>query len=429
MLIVFVNLLLWTLAYYYVKKKYGSKSIGTVLILLYTLISWCIPILYFSSSATDYFSSQLTLIPFIYLYVVLLMAIRPLYNYSPRYISKILLLKRKYLNLICFFFSIFTISSLIQIIPSFKEGLVGLILDSSSASNIYATSTYDRMNQSNNAGYNVFAIFSNIAIAIIPLLFYTYLLQDKKNKIILILLTLSLLIPPLNGIAKASRLNIISSFFIFILLGIFFYPYLQLSIKVKLKKGLLFFSIFFIAMFIIITIGRSSGSNSSSMGYGFLRYFAEGPIVFDNYCMDAGGTRDGEYTFAFQHVLDRKSQPNEKELRNRYRHLKVDSSRFYTFVGDFVLDYGPIKALLVMGIIFLLVYNKSIIKKRTLKFSQIILLFILLQYCCGFYQYRFSMKSGNLTLFILLVMYIGISYLQIIRPNWFVIKNFKLESN
>lgn len=343
---------------------------------------------------------------------MLLISIRPLFNYSPKYISYIQLPNQKYLNTICFIFSFFSIISLIKIIPSLKEGMIGLILDSSSVADIYASSTYNRMNQSTNEGYNILSLLGNTSVTIIPFLFFIYLLQEKKSRLIMWLLTISLLIPPLNGIAHASRLSIISSFLIVIFLTFALYPFFNMSTRKKIKKGMIVVSSFFGIMFVLITVGRSSMSTQSSIFFGFMRYFAEGPIVFNNYCMDAGGTREGEYTFAFQHILDRKSQPNESELRERFSHLKIDSSRFYTYVGDFVLDYGPIIAAIIFVVIFLIVYNKTIIKKRTVSFSQLILLYILIQYCCGFYQYQFSMKAGNLNLVVLLVMYFISKYLQ-----------------
>lgn len=151
-----------------------------------------------------------------------------------------------------------------------------------------------------------------------------------------------------------------------------------------------------------------------------MRYFAEGPLVFNNYCLDANGTRDGEYTFAFQHILDRGSQPNEAELREKYSNLKINSSRFYTFVGDFVLDYGPIPAFIIIVAIFFIVYNKTIIHRKTMLFPQMILLYILIQYCCGFYQYQYSMKMGNAYLVALILFYISMNLSLKYKPGWFI---------
>lgn len=419
-LLFFANILLWVSTYLYFKKKYGKNSIGSIMILLYTTIAILGPYIFMIEDGKNFFINNLTILPFIYLYLMLIVAIRPLFNYSPKYIQYLSLPRPQILNLICLTFSLISIISLIKIIPSLKEGIIGLIIDSSSAADIYSKSTYSRMNQTNNIGYDYIAIFSNISVAIIPFLFFCYLLQKKKKKVIMTLLTISILIPPLNGIANASRLNIISSFLTCIFLGLFFYPYFNHSIKINLKKGAIFVSIFFSIIFILITIGRSSQNNSTSIGYGLMRYFAEGPLVFNNYCLDANGTRDGEYTFAFQHILDRGSQPNEAELRERYSNLKINSSRFYTFVGDFVLDYGPIPAFIIIVAIFFIVYNKTIIHRKTMLFPQMILLYILIQYCCGFYQYQYSMKMGNAYLVALILFYISMNLSLKYKPGWFI---------
>ena len=141
--------------------------------------------------------------------------------------------------------------------------------------------------------------------------------------------------------------------------------------------------------------------------------------------MDAGGIRDGEYTFAFQHILDRKNQLNETELRDKYRNLRIDSSRFYTYIGDFVLDYGPIGAIAILSIIYLVFMFKSRLKNGTIKFHQLVLLFIILQFCSGFYQYQFSMKAGNANLLVLIILYITSLFLTKVSPKYFEVIKIK----
>lgn len=413
------NLLLWLLTYWYVQKKFGKWSIGTIIILLYTLISICCFYVYFSVNAFGYFDKELYVIPFLYLYFMILITTRPLFNYSPRYADALSIPCSKILNITCVVFSTLACLTLINSIGHLREGLISILIDSSNAADLYSTSTYNRMNQSASVGYNIFAILGNISLSLIPFLFYCYLLQRKKSKIILILLIISLLITPLNGIANASRLSVVTSGLIFALLYFFFKPYLGVNISRIFKKCVSIIAILFASLFLIITIGRSSvASSDSSIIYGFARYFAESPLVFQT-CMDAGGTRKGEYTFAFQHIFDRASQPNEAELRLRFSNLKVDSSRFYTYVGDFVLDYGPLIAAIIFIFIFFLVYNKTIVYNRCISFPQLLLLYILIELTSGFYQYQFSMKMGNANLCTLILLYFGFGLCSNIMPNWF----------
>ena len=402
-----LNALIWIITYFYAKQKYGVLSIGTILILIYTLISVISIYVFLNPMARNDFIDNLSIIPFIYLYVMLIISIRPTFNFSPKYISAIEIPKPKLLNFICLFFCVFSISSLFKVFPNLQTGLVDLLIDPSYAADQYAISTYERMNQVRSSDINIIAIIGNISNKITPFLFFCYLLQKNKNKIIFTMLCLCLIITPLEGIANASRMSIVTSFFLYGLLYIFFFPYLNKLIRQKLKKVFFIIFVVFGLFFLIISIGRNNtASGNTNLIYGFARYFSEGPLIFNNYCLDAGGTRSGEYTFAIQHIHERSKQPNESELRDRFRNLKIDSSRFYTYVGDFTLDFGPLGAFLIFIIFFFMVYNPSIIKKRTMTFPQMILLFILIKFCGGFYQYQFSMSTGNATLLMLILLYV-----------------------
>ncbi len=415
-----INAFLWVSTYAYIKYRNGSHAIVTIVILMYTLISLVCYYIFLAPSSRYYFIDNLSLSPFLYLYFMLMITIAPLLHFSPKKISYIQLPSRQILNLLCIIFSLCTISSLITIIPALKTGLVGIILDSSYAADQYADSTYQRMNESKAGGYNLLAILGNIALKITPFLFFCYLLQKRKNPVILTLLIISLLITPLSGIAHASRLAIIASIFLFVFLYIFFMPFFENSLRKKFNKAFIYICVFFGTFFLLISIGRHSRNVSDvPMEYVFARYFAEGPIIFNNYCMDAGGTREGEYVFPFQHILDRRSQYNETELREKFSNLKVDNSRFSTYVGDFVLDFGPLGAAVIFIILSFFLYHASALKKRIVTFPQLILLFFLIKFCGGFYQYQFSMSLGNATLGTLILMYFCFKILSRAYPKYF----------
>ena len=77
-------------------------------------------------------------------------------------------------------------------------------------------------------------------------------------------------------------------------------------------------------------------------------YYGQSFLNFNNYGLDAGGIRYGDRTANFfKSFLFDDVPHNFVERREKYSHLKIDDYYFYTFVGDFTIDYGPILAVLL----------------------------------------------------------------------------------
>ena len=82
---------------------------------------------------------------------------------------------------------------------------------------------------------------------------------------------------------------------------------------------------------------------------GFSRwYVGQGSLYFNNFALDAGGTRNGDRTFNLvKRIIDSDTPKNYVERREKYHNLNVDDDIFTTFVGDFVIDFGPYLAVVM----------------------------------------------------------------------------------
>lgn len=406
----FIYLALWVITLVVYRKRTKQVTLAFALLCLYAFMAPVCLYLYNSEYAYLYFEKELTLIGFIYLFIMIIMAIYPIIKVREESLKGIWLPKPSLLTVCCVCVSILSIFGIIACLPKLQEGFFIMLSGSEEIVGLYEDAKGDRMDTKSFSGsINFLNVLSNVSDFIIPFLFFLYLLLDKQNKVVLVLLFLGLLKVPLLGIANASRFQLISQIFVIFLLFFFFQPYMKQSIVKTIRRLFIIISSFILFLFLSVSIVRSVVDNKTDMGYGLARYYAQGPLVFNNFCMDANGTREGHFTFPVVIKLFGGESLSENELRLKYSHMKVDNSKFTTFVGDFVLDYGPLLAFF-MFLFYSFVMKNKLRNNATLKFSQLIFLYLCMRFCCGFYQYQLGSTSGNL--FVLLALMLPILFMN-----------------
>lgn len=195
-------------------------------------------------------------------------------------------------------------------------------------------------------------------------------------------------------------------------------PFLFLLFRHKLdqttrKKMVLVLSIVGILLvsgLALVTIGRFGNDRQQReyLIYGLETYAAQNFIFFNNYGLDAGGIRYGENTANLvKRVLGLRTSTNPADGRLMYSHLKIDNSRFYTFVGDFTLDYGPFWGFIIL--MLMTIFFRSHLRLTNMgeyKFNQIILLTVLYQICVqGFSLFPYSFWMANIKLLFVILLY------------------------
>lgn len=408
--------LLWIILIISLKNRLKRFNLTWALISIYSFMALVCFYLYNSRFAYLFFEKGLSLLGFIYLFIMLLIALYPIIKINEDNVKGIWIPTPKLISACCIICSLLAICSIITILPKLHEGILIMLSGSDDIVELYEESKSERMDTKSFSGsINFLGIFSNIADYFLPLLLFLYLLNKNKNKIVLVLLILGILKGPLQGIANASRFQLISQLYVITLMYFFFKPYLNLDLVKSIKRYFLVISSFFIIIFITISLVRSDSDNRCTPEYGIARYYAQGPIVFNNFCLDANGTREGHFTFPLiLHILGEKSM-TENELRQKYYFMKVDNSKFTTFVGDYVLDFGPIVAFFLF-VLFSMIACAWLRNNGTLSFSQLIILYLSVRFCCGFYQYQLGVTSGNifiLTSFLIALLFMGNKNIQV----------------
>lgn len=384
-------------------SKKGRFTLSYSIIALYAILSVITIYVFNSEYASIYYENDITLFPLVYLFAMILLSLLPLITVREKRIKSISIPSNKYLSAFTWFFIISAIYGIIQILPDVQSGLFVMLSDSDTITELYETSTElrkERMNTS--ATFSFLGIFSSQARAFIPFLLFINLVNPYRKKIQTLMLLIALLQAPLSGIAHASRLELISSVLMIVLLFFFFRPFLATPVKkIMIKIGFVM-GVVIATFFIIITVARVSTAGKTSTIFNFARYLGGSTLVFDQYCLNANGTREGHIVAPLVLKVIGEKTLTENEIRDKYSMMRIDNSRFSTFVGDIVLDCGPYLAAIL--IILFSVFCSSYLKNDGhLSFGQVIMVYLVLRFVSGFYQYQYTFTAGNITFVLMLL--------------------------
>lgn len=388
----------WLLAFYLYKRNNSMYTLGGVILLFYTILSVASIIAFSDKSAYLVFKRELTAFPLFYLIALLLLSFWPILSLKEKKLQFIEIPSYQIANVVCIFFSVFSLIYIIDIHQDIQNGFFIMQWDNSDITQLYDDAKEIRMASKTRSAFTNYAgVFGNIGAFINPLLFYTYLLYDKRNKFVLILLGLALLQEPFRGIAQANRLYLVTNILLMFFMFFFFKPFLSFEIRKRIMRIGIIVASFFLLVLSVITVARVLEKNETSILFNVTRYMGESPIVFDQYCLNANGTRDGYSVGPLLHLLVGDKVLTEKEIRSKYSSLGIDNSRFYTYIGDFVLDYGPISTVIIM-IILTLIFRSYLDHNQGLGYGQVILVYVLTKAYTGYYLYVYNTLSGNIFL-------------------------------
>lgn len=387
----------WFIFLYIYKYFYGRFTLGYVLISLYAFLSLISIETYNSEYAYLYFENNLTSFPLVYLFIMMFIMFIPIITLKEKNIQYLCVPEIKICTFLCVFMGFFSLLRIIELLPSIRVGFNMLMAsDYDSLVEIYENSSVEHMTKRQMSGtFNIIGIIANLANSIGPLLFYTYMIQSNRKAWVVFFLLMNLLLGVLSGVATVSRAKIIINLFTLFLLFFFFKPFLDISIKKKIVKLFIVFGSLVLFVISLITIARVESKNKTSVTFNVSRYLGESTIIFDQFCLDANGTREGYQTIPFFKKMLGYPIYTEEELRFKYNHMKIDNSRFYSYVGDYVLDYGPTIALILF--VFLSFSSKLFLKHDNgLTYGQVIVVYMIFRFCSAYYQAPFTGIGGNI---------------------------------
>lgn len=401
-----VYLLAWVVFFVSYQKKRKIFDAGSFILctyILYAFLSWRL----FNTAGTVY-NKPIHLFPFIYLFIMLLLATSTVLQYDVRKISGIQQPNSLFLLIVSLFFVVPTLIHSPSTISHIQEGIVKMMVDSRAGNEMYREAI-ERSYESGTGGIsNIMAIFSSAFYNLGVLLTFYYLTLPKRNKWLSAALILSTLIGLLVYVSLGQRGGVILRLFTVIVTYFAFKSYYPQKVQKILKYAGVVVVVLVSVPIVLITLSRFGSEEGSSFDSA-LQYAGQENINFNNYALDDGGIRYGDRTAPlFKKMLGFHNVPdNYWQRRDKYPHLKMDDDVFYTFVGDFTIDYGPIIAVVLFLIFTPLFLNATKVKGKRIKFHQLILVHFVMCICAqgGMSLFSFSDTAGNLQIIVVVIAY------------------------
>lgn len=415
------NTLIWFLTFIIYQRTQKYFGAGSFLLLFYFSIAIVGFHLFNLPLGKDWFK-EIKIFPFVYLYAMIMLATLPILKFKEQKTFSIQQPSNLFLTIIYVLIIFASLSQLKPIFTDFSSGLSKMLIDSRAGQELYLE-TFSKADQAgDNKIENLAIIISGMLSNIAILLLFFNLTFTKKNKLIIIGLSLSVILAILSSIASGARggitNTILTSIITYILLRNFMS---QNTRKMVMRIGIIM--IFLISIpFLLITVGRFGNHDSFDSLSSIEWYYGQSFLNFNNYGLDAGDIRNGDRTSAlFKQMIWSDTPRNFFDRLYKYSHMKMDESVFYTFVGDFTLDFGPIISFFIFIIASVFFSHKTKVFNQTILFHQLILLFFVVCVCVqgAITLFSFSDIGGNLNLitFVLIYFWFKIDYMRQQRLN------------
>ncbi len=407
-ILVIAYFLLWVLALFLYQRKNRQLDAGSAIILTYVCYAF-FSILTLNRPITflDYYDyNHLTLFPFLYLFVMLLIALSPAIAYHSRPASRIEEPNTRIFYLIAAVSILSALFLLPNIIMNLGDGLLKLLTDTDAGKDAYE----EQLENASDAGgtiSNLVAIVYNALTEISVFIFFYFLTFKRKNLWLLAGLGVSMAVSVLQPIMAGQRGPVI-----YILLTVFLgYMFFKQFFSEKIRKivrviglaGVILTSLPVIA----ITVSRFSTMKQSTVTDYVNWYLGQGNIYFNNYALDDNGIRYGDRTFNLvKRVISSDASQNYQERRSTYGNLYVNDDVFTTFVGDFAIDFGPVVAFLIFVVFNVWVLFATRIRCGSMKMQQALLLYFTMCICMqgGMTLFSFS-DTANLKMICFALLY------------------------
>lgn len=409
-IILILNALLYifTLIIFIIKKRYSI--LGGVILLLYSIsATGCIFL--FNHPLSEGLYETISIFPFIYLYVALLIVFYPILRLNEK---QIILQKTPLgLEIACVITCIPILVNIIFNSSTFINNITEIITDPLGGANLYANTAYVNRDYAGHRGINILGVSSGIS-SFFVLFFLSYYLTIKKQKrYITICLAISSFFAIFWGIQGGSR-GFIKVFVINFAWFLFMSKFYSKIIKKYIKVLLIFCSFIAFFLFLAITTSRFfSEQKTIYYDYPFLSYASQSFLNFNNYGLNPGGCRYGDRTACLFKILLLDSQTRSFQDRiDKYDYMRIAENSYYTFVADFTLDYTPYFAILLfIGISF--VFKKLIGKHNKFSIQNLLSLYMLFILCTyGYSLYPYSDIGGNLKIISFIFIYVYFSILN-----------------
>ena len=378
MALTILNAIAYLLSLIIYQRKKKTIDVGTFLYALFTF-SALGSVWYYGHDNVDLYYPDITFIPYLYLWAMVNLCLYPMSKVN---FQKIKGIDDKgiavFLNLLSIYLIVFSILPFISLITKFSVyNLIGDALGELYETNIDKSEYY--FSGISKISFAFIRRFGDIAVI---LLFYQ-ITKKRKNKWIIAGLLLSNIFFFIFSLASGSRGGMLATLFVFVSLGLLLKNVFDESLFIKLKKTAIILVALIGIMISLISISRfnysiSESSSTATLDRWISQYIGEGMIRFNEDLWHIDRTMNGSQNFYYLKVLLGNGSLNsyQSEMTKYEGLLDAPVTVFYTFIGDFYLDFGLIGTFLFV-LLFLFIFSKLLSCKRGLiSISQLILLSI-----------------------------------------------------
>lgn len=409
---IILYLLLWVVTLLVYRRRGQERDAGWLIIVSYIGYALFSLILFRHADGEYYVFLPMRLWPFVYLYCMLLLALWPLIRFHKSNVTTIIEPKMWILNTLSFIIILSALACIPTLLKHLQDGsFLRLLQDSSAGQELYS----EALAESEEAGSgisNIPSILLNALSDLALLLFFYYLTLKQRHPLLIAGLSIAIGIVLLTPILSGQRSNTVTTLLTFI--GAYFLLRRYLGERLRRWVNILGLGLILVLSIPLaaITLSRFDQRQGGAVG-SVVYYIGQANLNFNNYGLDAGGIRHGDRTInLLKRVIDPYNTPkNFQERRDKYPDLKMDDNVFYTFVGDFTLDFGPWKTVLIFLIFNMLVVRATRSQtddqgKASLAFHQLLLLYMVTCIAMqgGFWLFGYADTAG-LRLIALLLLY------------------------
>ena len=372
------------------QKVFGAGGLLITSYLIFAIAAWALYTNPFSAGSFK----ELHLFPFLYLFMMLLIASLPIIQYD---YGNIPMISRPNIGIINIFSYIYIVATFVQLpdtLSNMGEGIAKIITDPTAGAELY-TEAHENVGGSVFGQItNVFAIIHNLLSDIAVIIFFYVLTLKRPPKWLVFGFSVAMIIDIMYPLSRGLRTDATMKIFTILIAYFAMKPFLDVKIKKIASRAGLVLLFLLMTPFVLITVSRFGNWDGGAL-YSTEYYLGQAPLKFNNYGLDAGGIRYGDRTATlFKSVFFDDVPRTIMDGRRKYPYLLLDDSNFSTFVGDFTIDYGPVWAFILFVIFSVCVCVKTRPHSGVLKFHQLILCYFSMCVCMQGGMYLFNYAYG-----------------------------------
>lgn len=406
---ILINTLLYCVSFYIVFKKRREFDYVSLIFGVYLVSALSAYLLYYGFLGVK-INYQIDLLPFLFLFVILLVAFYPIVKFKHQNLLSLIEPDNFIFTAISLYFIVVIITAQIIRFPEILETISLAIKDVSVLENSYATTAQWQQTKTADESINYLSVLSNISKEMVMLFFFYNLVRKKRNLIISWGLGVASFLPVFSNVLTGNRGGIVTALFSLLFLFLLFKPLLSQPQKRAIKTYLFISLSFFAALFIALSVARfSKGDNmiNDAVLYSWVNYQGKAMLNINEYSFKEKTKQYGDNSFPMFRAflgLDYSRGIYERQENWSYQMIIIQGA-FYTFIGDLIHDFGPIWVVLIIITISSITRAGTKFKHK-FRFHQIILLFIWYNICIqGTYYFTYKTIGGNLIIIFSLIVY------------------------